>query len=87
MKSFPSDFEVCIQGRKFLTVRDGQLQVNGADIASDVASVSRLIRILSGVMEDALVASAPAPLHAAPTCASSGNVFYLGRRQGKVRAK
>lgn len=84
MNNTPSDFEVSIKGETFLTVRQGQLNVRGLDLQSDLTSISHLISILSDVLNSALTAqtqsrqpriqSRPLPV------ACNGNVYTLDRR-------
>jgi len=88
MRHIPSDFEVCFKGETFLTVNQGQLTVQGVDIQTDLVNVSRLINILSDVMNSALTAQAetgqakPAKTSAPKMVAAhSGNVYPLHATQ------
>lgn len=60
MTTHPADFEVNFRGQTFLTVRKGQLDVTGTDLPSDLANISRLIGILSDVLDSALTAQCEA---------------------------
>lgn len=90
MNSAPSDFEVCFKGETFLTVNQGQLTVQGVDFQTDLVNISRLINILSDVMNAALTAQAetgnttlkPAKTAAHQMIAAhSGNVYPLHATQ------
>lgn len=56
-----SDFEVCFNGKTFLTVDKGQLNVQGIDFQTDLVNISRLMSILSDVLDTALTAQAKPP--------------------------
>ena len=88
MNSAPSDFEVCFKGETFLTVNQGQLTVQGVDFQTDLVNISRLINILSDVMNAALTAQAETGQKSARTMttpkmitACSGNVYPLHAAQ------
>ena len=80
MTPLPPEFQVNFKGVSFLTVRQGQLDVSGTDLQSDLANIARLIGILSDVMNAALTAKvekpAPVPVF------QEGNVYpiSMGRR-------
>ncbi len=88
MRHTPSDFEVCFKGETFLTVNQGQLTVQGVDFQTDLVNVSRLINILSDVMNAALTAQAEtgqakSAKNSGPkmVVAHSGNVYPLHATQ------
>lgn len=77
-----SDFEVSFKGKTFLTVNQGQLDVQGVDFKTDLVNISRLMAILSDVMDEALTAQAETTptSPSAPrkiTAAHSSNVYQL----------
>ena len=76
-----SDFEVSFKGKTFLTVTQGQLNVQGVDFQTDLVNISRLMAILSDVMDQALTAQAETTTPAAPrkriTPTHSSNVYQL----------
>ena len=80
------EFEVRFRGRTFLEVRDGQVDVHGADYNADLADVSRLIAILSDVLCSAAQmkdeGSGRAPAQPEKT---HDNVIYLGVSGGNRR--
>jgi hypothetical protein len=55
MNNTHSDFEVRFQNRTFMKVCDGRIEIDGADYSRDVASITRLIGILSEVLITATV--------------------------------
>lgn len=87
MNKTPSDFEVSIKGETFLTVQQGQLNVRGLNFQSDLASISRLMSILSDVLDSALTAQAesrhPRLQNRPVPVACNGNVYSLHQRRGR----
>lgn len=90
MSHSTSDFEVCFKGQTFLTVDQGQLNVQGVDFQTDLVNISRLINILSDVMNAALTAQVeagqpcPKPVKTSAQqliAAHSGNVYPLHATQ------
>ena len=75
-----TDFKVCFNDETFLTVTKGQIEVHGADFPADLANISKLIGILSEVMNEALnqpVAAARTPAPAAAPVRKTDNVVSL----------
>ena len=73
-----SDFEVSFNGRPFLTVRKGQLDVQGIDFEADLTRISRLMGILSEVMTAAQAeARKPLPFVESVPQQRQGNVYPL----------
>ena len=67
MESY-SDCEVRFQDRSFMKVREGRIEIVGTDYSRDIASITRLIGILSEVLVSAA---------AIPQATCGGNVLRL----------
>lgn len=83
--SMQPDYEIAIDGRPFMTVRNGRLNVDGTDIGTDLPKVAHLIGILSEVLNSALTGQAchePKPAAVTPQVhvAAASNVRYLNRQ-------
>lgn len=71
-----SDFEISFNGKPFLTVEKGTINVRGMDLEADVRKMSRLMAILSEVLTAAQAEtrkSLPVPVQRV------GNVYPLRR--------
>lgn len=53
------DFEVRVQGRTLLRVRDGGIRVDGKDFHADIRSLNDLVEILTDVISTAQEARKP----------------------------
>lgn len=51
------DIEISFRGHRFLTYTEGDVSVDGCDLQTDLINVSRLIGILSDVLDKGLTGS------------------------------
>lgn len=76
------EFEVRFMGKNFMSVRDGEMNVQGVDFRTDLANVSRLIGLLSDLLNTALSVrddAFPGNAEARALHAGSGDNVHLFR--------
>ena len=56
MAGAETEIEVRVKGRAFVTVRAGELKVDGADLYTDLVNLARVAGILTDILDTSLTA-------------------------------